>query len=145
MADLSIETAQGMLAGTPPTISELRGELAEHHAEHPQRAMLADLAMREIETGLERLRALGHSFRLVRGETVLPDEFPKMLYQDSPRGLVHQIVYSAAEEKEALAEGWQGHPQGKGPGAAPAGDPAPATQDIPAKAPESQAPSEPTP
>ena len=139
MPDMSLEGVSAQLAGSAPSVSELRGELAEHHAEHPQRAMLADLALRGIEVELERLAALGHKFRLVKGESEMPDDFPKMLYQDSPSGLVHQIVHSKAEEAEALAEGWRDHPQGKGPGAAPAGDPAPATQEIPEAAPD-QAP-----
>ena len=108
MADLSIATAQSMIAGVPADISELREELADHHAEHPQRAMLADLALREVETGLDKLRALGHHFWLSRGDSPGTSEFPKMVYRDSPQGQLNQTVENASEEAAALAAGWRG-------------------------------------
>lgn len=111
MTDLSMESAQGMVATQPLEVSQVRQDLAEVHAEAPQRAMLADLALRKVEEGLQELRSLGHTFHLLEGTPPSADEFPKMLYRDDPSGTDAQlIVHAAWEEQDARAQGWDDHP-----------------------------------
>lgn len=115
MSDMSIAGASALFSGSPAEISDLRAELADHHADEPQKAMLADLALREVEQGMEKLRALGHHLYLARGEGPARDEFPKMLYRD--RDELQQVVFTEGEEAQARADGYDDHPSLRKPAA----------------------------
>lgn len=105
---MDMERAQALVSGAPLSLSEHREALAEAHAEHPQRATLADLAMQEIEAGIAKLRSLGHHFVLVQGDPPPQDEFPKMLYHsDAPGGLSQHIAADQQEEDELVQQGWR--------------------------------------
>ncbi len=104
---MDIETAQGLVASAPPSVSEMRQKLAEHHSAEPQRAMLADHAMLEVEVALERLAALGHRFWLSSAPMAAGSEFPKMIYRDTSSGVEEKVVENQAEQDEALHDGWR--------------------------------------
>ncbi len=107
---MDIDTAKGLVASAPEQISELRERLAEHHSEHPQRAQLADLALREVEQALEKLAALGHRFYLTEQAPEEFSQYPVMLYRDGPQGLETQTVEGRTELEKAEADGWRDHP-----------------------------------
>lgn len=125
MSDMSIAGASALFSGSPAEISDLRAELADHHADEPQKAMLADLALREVEQGMEKLRALGHHLYLAWGEGPRRDEFPKMLYRD--RDERQQVVFTEGEEAQARADGYDDHPSLRKPVEVPDLSPAPAS------------------
>lgn len=105
---MNLDDASRAVAIVPPSLNEHREMLAEAHAEHPQRAQLADLAMQEIEAGLAKLHSLGHHFVLVAGSPPPTDEFPKMLYSDDPSsGLAQYIAHDQQEEDELVEQGWR--------------------------------------
>lgn len=95
---MDLNEAAGMVSGTPPTISDHRAVLADHHSAEPQRGMLADLAMREIEAAIERLEALGHTFRLVRVAPEPPKE-PKPAPEPAETEPAESASETTSEEK----------------------------------------------
>lgn len=104
---MDLDEAAKHLGAVPVVLSEIRAKLAEWHAEHPQRALLAQHAMNDVEAGLERLAALGHRFHLVEGPAEAPVEFPKMMYRDE-YGVTHEMVAHSADEEKAMADdGWR--------------------------------------
>lgn len=89
-------------------MDDIRAKLAAHHAGAPQRAMMAQLALDKVASGLEDLEALGHRF-LFGDEGAPPPVliFPKMLYRD---GEPEVQVHSTDELHDRLADGWREHP-----------------------------------
>jgi hypothetical protein len=98
---MSIDWDVGTVADVPR--SELRAKLAEHHAEHPQRAMLADLALRQVELGLADLAKMGHRMKLVFDSGSEPVQFPKMIYK---RGVEPVVVLDQHDLDSHLSDGW---------------------------------------
>lgn len=84
----------------------LHAKLALHHTAAPQRAKLAELALREVEQAVGALAQLGHVFHLTEVFEASPVEWPKMVYHAN-RG--EQVVHTQ-EELDALGEGWHLHP-----------------------------------
>ena len=108
MADLSLDTAASLVAGTPPSssISEVREKVAEIHSDHPQRSALVAAALDEIEAALGRLAALGHRFFLSESDPSPTQDFPVMLYKDGA-----EATAGSKEEVDSLTtEGWAPHP-----------------------------------
>lgn len=104
---MDLDEAVAQVAGTPAAMSDLRQLLAERHSDHPQRAQLADMALRTVEAGLADLAKLGHQFHLVHGPAAEPEKFPLMLYRQGPGGAEQLTVSDEAELEAAKAEGWQ--------------------------------------
>jgi hypothetical protein len=107
---MEISEAQAMVSHTPERVSDLRQRLAAHHSDTPQRAMLADLALKGIEEHLGLLRSLGHSFYLTEQSPDEPAAFPMMLYRDATQGRVDMLAKDEAERDWALQNGWRDHP-----------------------------------
>lgn len=107
---MDIVTAQDMVASAPEQISTLRNRLADWHNVHPQRAALADLALKEIEQALEKLVALGHCFFLTEQPSTPPDTFPMMLYRDTATGMETRTVETQGEVDVLQKDGWRVHP-----------------------------------
>lgn len=84
----------------------LHAKLALHHAAAPQRAKLAELALREVEQAVGALARLGHVFHLTEVFETSPVEWPKMVYH----GTLPAAVVSSQEELDLLGEGWHLHP-----------------------------------
>ena len=88
-------------------LDEIRAKLAEHHLGVPQRAMLAHLALNDVEAGLARLASLGHAFHLEGASPPPVLLWPKMLYRD---GFPSMTVENRGDFESALGDGWREHP-----------------------------------
>lgn len=112
---MDLDEAKKMVSTPEAVLSETRARLAEVHAEAPQRRMLADAAMAEVEAALARLASLGHRFVLVEApDTAGGDEYPKMLYRDGPGGGESSTADSKAEEASLVKDGWRTSPAPSG-------------------------------
>lgn len=107
---MDLDKANELVTGPGPDANpkwdDLRAELAAKHSDHPQRAQLADMALRTIETGIAELAKLGHMFHLTPGQAGQPSKFPLMVYRNGPQGLEHRTVDSESALEEARPDGW---------------------------------------
>lgn len=86
---------------------ELRSKIRDAHVEVPQRAMLAQMALDQLQAGLTALAGLGHRLHVEELDEEPVIVFPKMLYKD---GELERIVTSTEEFHAALDDGWREHP-----------------------------------
>lgn len=100
----------GKMFSTGPvhhTMEDIRAWLESVHVGHPQRLMMAQMALDDIEHAIARLASLGHSFSLVQTQASDPLMFPKMMYKT---GEAPMEVDSSDSLASAKAEGWVEHP-----------------------------------
>lgn len=110
------EAAELLKVRNPVGVDELGESLAQHHADHPQREMMARRAVALIREGLAHLASLGHQFHLVeaRPEDQSNLRFPQMLYKASNEGVSSRTVESQDEYDSAAKDGWVTAPSGLG-------------------------------
>lgn len=104
---MDLDQAKDLVAGQEAGVSKLRSHLAINHSDNPQRAALADMAMREIEHALARLAALGHHYVVEEFKPGEGEEFPKMMYHSE---LGEKVVESTSAAKKAVGDGWREMP-----------------------------------
>lgn len=106
---MDMNEAQKLVGGLPaPTVSEHRAALSAKYAGAPQRGTAVDLAMRQIEEGIQVLAAHGHVYALIEadpsGGPGQIQRFPMMVY----RGPGEQMtVEGEAGLEEAVQNGWR--------------------------------------
>lgn len=103
---MDFDEASKVVAPAAPELSELRQKIVAHHADHPQKQMLADHAFAELEAAAARLASLGHHITVSLGERAAGDEYPRMVYRDD----VTMTVASDKDKAAALKDGWREHP-----------------------------------
>lgn len=86
---------------------ELRSKIRDAHIEVPQRSMLAQMALDQIQAGLTALAGLGHRLHVEQLEAEPVIVFPKMLYKD---GEPERVVTTTEDFHAALDDGWREHP-----------------------------------
>ena len=110
---------------TTGPLAELRGQLSDNHAEHPQNHALAMHHLNGLEEALSGLASLGHRLeirKVPQDQTSL--EFPKALFHEE-QAPGEMLVHSASEEAEARSQGWHGMGQAEAQASAPMGSPMP--------------------
>lgn len=110
------EAAELLKVRNPVSVDELGERLAAHHADNPQREMMARRAVAMIREGLGHLAGLGHQFHLVEAkpEDASALRFPQMLYKASNERVTAQTVNSQDEFDAATADGFVTAPSGLG-------------------------------
>lgn len=74
--------------------TDLKNHLAAVHAQHPQRAKKAELALKAAEEAIAELASLGHRFGLVEESGDPAIEWPKMLYRTVSGGVESKVFES---------------------------------------------------
>lgn len=94
----------------------LSNDLQNRFLGQPQKQKLIQIAIDSIQAGIQELARLGLRYELITEDrTVVPDEYPKMLYRAEGEGLVTILVNNEQEDLDAVDAGYATQAETKEP------------------------------
>lgn len=85
----------------------LSNDLQNRFLGQPQKQKLIQIAIDSIQAGIQELARLGLRYELITEDrTVVPVEYPKMLYRAEGEGLVTILVNNEQEDLDAVNNGY---------------------------------------